>query len=274
MIKIMLKKIGISLGVIIVVPLIFLLMQSIASGGVLIIYIRVHHLNIQKVGKEALTQIVENRAYYAAAIGDFISVLVLMLIYLIPKEGLIKRCRFKKFDAKKIPAIILFVVGFSFLSIVFIKFTQGDVKSYLSVEKYMAASASTVLGGILLVLVIPIFEEMIFRGAIFGTLRKQMPWIVALIIQAIIFSLMHGNLIQSIYTFPLGIILGLIFVYAGSMFGDIIGHMTFNLFGVYLIPILAFLFYNCIIYLIVGLLLIVISVIYNKKIVLNQNKRS
>lgn len=265
----MLKKIGISLGVIIVVPLIFILMQSIASGGILIIYIKAHHLNVQKAGKEALTQIVENRAYYGAAIGDFIAILVLMLIYLIPKEGLIKRCRFKKFDAKKIPEIILFIVGFSILSIVFIKFTQGDIKSYLSVEKYMAASASTVLGGILLVLIIPIFEEIIFRGAIFGTLRKQMPWIVALIIQAIIFSLMHGNLIQSIYTFPLGIILGLIFVYTGSMFGDILGHMIFNLFGLYLIPVLAFFFYNWIIYLAIGIILIVIACIYHKKVVIN-----
>ena len=150
--------------------------------------------------------------------------------------------------------------------------SQNHVSGYKKIEQGMASTGFTLLGGVSLVLIIPIFEEIIFRGAIFGTLKRHMPVIIALIVQGVIFSIMHGNIIQSIYTFPLGVILGLAFIYGDSILADIMCHMLFNLLGVIVLPIIAYFFYSTIIFTVVGVVFIIGAyIIYrnNKKTLFN-----
>ena len=60
--------------------------------------------------------------------------------------------------------------------------------------------------------------------------------VVAVVIQGLIFGVMHGNIIQGIYTIILGVILAMIYIWTGSIYTCIIGHTTYNLLGTLIIP--------------------------------------
>ena len=78
----------------------------------------------------------------------------------------------------------------------------------------------------------PISEELIFRGAVYGILRRVAPFIVANIFQALVFGIYHGNLVQGIYAFLLGMFIGWVMHLSGSLVCVMILHMSINLSGI------------------------------------------
>lgn len=51
----------------------------------------------------------------------------------------------------------------------------------------------------------PIAEELLFRGLIYGTLRRVLKWPAAILVSCAIFGLMHGQLLWVIYAFLMGV---------------------------------------------------------------------
>lgn len=113
---------------------------------------------------------------------------------------------------------------------------------------------------ILICLISPISEEILYRGAIFSYLRKNYSLKFSIFTQALIFSIFHFDIIQSMYTFILGIILGVIYRYTNSLIGVILMHMLFNIFGTFILPYLSSKFYySNIILFILGIFLLTYS---------------
>jgi len=78
-----------------------------------------------------------------------------------------------------------------------------------------------------------IFEETFFRGGMQNFLTRwfKSPW-VAIIITSVIFSLIHLSYYGFLVRFGLGVILGLLFYYSGSLWLSILFHFLFNGFQV------------------------------------------
>lgn len=74
----------------------------------------------------------------------------------------------------------------------------------------------------------PISEEMIFRGAMLDHLYLAFPFWIANLLQATLFGVYHGNLIQGLYAFALGLVLGLIRRSTGTVLASMVTHMIFN----------------------------------------------
>lgn len=74
----------------------------------------------------------------------------------------------------------------------------------------------------------PVSEEVIFRGAIMDRLKIAFPFWVANLLQAALFGLYHMNLVQGIYAFLLGVVLGLVCQTVGSIYANILAHILFN----------------------------------------------
>lgn len=74
----------------------------------------------------------------------------------------------------------------------------------------------------------PIFEEILFRGLIFGELRKITKVRTALFIQAVLFGVYHLNIIQSSYAFVIGILLGFVYYRSNSIVAPVLVHATIN----------------------------------------------
>lgn len=84
----------------------------------------------------------------------------------------------------------------------------------------------------------PIVEEVIFRGLILQYLGKAgASFIVANLIQAVLFGIFHMNLVQGIYTALLGFLLGYLAYRYDSIFVPMILHAIYNLFGTVLVDL-------------------------------------
>lgn len=79
--------------------------------------------------------------------------------------------------------------------------------------------------------IVPVSEELIFRGVIFGHLRRAFrPWI-AVILCAVSFGIMHGVSIHIGYALVCGFIIAACYHLTDSIVAPILLHMVFNVFG-------------------------------------------
>lgn len=85
--------------------------------------------------------------------------------------------------------------------------------------------------------VAPLIEEMIFRAGLIGLGRKYIKFWIINIIQSVLFGVYHGNIIQGVYAFLLGMILGVLFQYGGFV-ANLTVHVVLNASGLYIAPIL------------------------------------
>ena len=74
----------------------------------------------------------------------------------------------------------------------------------------------------------PVLEEVLMRGFLLDGLSVNYGKIVALLISAAFFSILHFNIAQMLPSFICGIILGLLFFYTDSIFSCILAHMGYN----------------------------------------------
>jgi sodium transport system permease protein len=100
-----------------------------------------------------------------------------------------------------------------------------------SVAMYAEAvqDLATPQGILVLALAPAVCEELLFRGALLGLLRKRFPAWAAVVLQAAAFALLHAIGVRFPYTFALGLVLGLIVVRTGSLGPAMAVHACHNL---------------------------------------------
>lgn len=95
------------------------------------------------------------------------------------------------------------------------------------VESITGVGSSWVL--LLAVIVVaPIGEELLFRGLIQGYGHKNFAPVLAITLQGLIFGLYHGNIIQGIYAFFMGVVLGFVTHRLGSLIPAMVLHISVN----------------------------------------------
>lgn len=81
---------------------------------------------------------------------------------------------------------------------------------------------------ILAVILAPLAEELVFRGAIYGFLKRRFSRWLALILSATAFALLHANLASFLPLLFLGIVLALVYEASGNIRVPILLHALFN----------------------------------------------
>ena len=71
-----------------------------------------------------------------------------------------------------------------------------------------------------------------FRGIVFGNMRKLTGVWQSVFLSALLFGFIHFNIVQFVYAFLLGIVLAMFMYKAGHMYAAMIGHITANAFAV------------------------------------------
>lgn len=114
-------------------------------------------------------------------------------------------------------------------------------------SQVFGASASYVLY-LAIFFVAPIAEEILFRGLIqkyvgkfFHGIMDKGAALCTILFQALLFGIYHGNMIQGVYAFVLGILLGFLAVRFNSLIPGIIFHISINT-SILLTPITLLLF--------------------------------
>lgn len=85
-----------------------------------------------------------------------------------------------------------------------------------------------VLAFLTIVVVAPIAEEVLFRGYLYGKLKKYIPWWGAAVLSSILFGFAHGQWNVAVDTFVLGMFLCILRDISGSLWPAILLHMIKN----------------------------------------------
>jgi membrane protease YdiL (CAAX protease family) len=115
---------------------------------------------------------------------------------------------------------------------------QGLLPEWTGWAKDMAEETSEQLAGLMRVpggymvvaLLPPLVEEMVFRGCILKSLlqwKPQKQWLM-IALSALIFALVHLNPAQMPHTFLIGLLLGWMYVRTGSIVPGVVFHWTNN----------------------------------------------
>ncbi len=77
-------------------------------------------------------------------------------------------------------------------------------------------------------IIVPLTEEIIYRGLIYNRVKKYLDVNKAIVISALLFGVFHLNLMQGLYAFLIGIIMGYLYYRYDSIFAPIALHMAVN----------------------------------------------
>ena len=81
-------------------------------------------------------------------------------------------------------------------------------------------------------LITPILEELLHRGVVYGRLRRRMGMWSAVVISALIFAVLHFNIVQFVYAFLMGIVFALVVEKTGRLSLTVIAHIVANTIAV------------------------------------------
>jgi len=159
-----------------------------------------------------------------------VAVTFLFVLLLLKKEWKVNK--FWDYKNLKVFSVILCVL----LGVAFSFFIEGAISLFFEATQMTMPEQPIdgIIGNNLILelfsiaLLGPILEELIFRGIVQKRLMKITKLPTAIILQAIIFGLIHLNILQSTYAFVVGIVLGLVYLWADSIWAAIAVHVVFN----------------------------------------------
>lgn len=157
----------------------------------------------------------------------------------------------KKFAPKKVPkrspgqiinlkmfgGLLALMLGMQYLSTYIVNLLYLINPEWYDTYEYLMESMGfaevTWVLALYSVIIAPISEELIFRGVTMHYAKNTMPFWLANIFQAFLFGVFHGNVIQGVYAFVVGLFCGYVCHRGGSIYLSILYHMLFNLWGTF-----------------------------------------
>lgn len=111
---------------------------------------------------------------------------------------------------------------------------SGIYKVSESYEETISAlyAASFPMQIVCLGILVPICEELVFRGLMFRRVRQQASFLRAAAYSSCVFGFLHGNLVQILYGFFMGFMFCYLYEKYGSVKAPIFAHITANIFSV------------------------------------------
>lgn len=131
------------------------------------------------------------------------------------------------FIAYLIVTAILAFIAQQYLT--FIDYTQVQDTGF----SQLTTQGQYILAFITLVVMAPVAEEVLFRGYLFGKLRRHIPLWAAAIVTSLLFGFVHGQWNVAIDTFALSMVMCGLVAWSGSLWPAILLHMLKNFIAFY-----------------------------------------
>lgn len=169
--------------------------------------------------------------YFYSIIGIMVSGVVFIYWYLYEIRGEVRGSVNHVATLKNISLLSMIGIGcqffFSGLMSLLVPYLTEIFKEYSNVVDRLT-SGNYVLVVLLVVLVAPITEELIFRGVILHMANRHVTFVGANLLQAVLFGIYHGNLVQGIYAALIGFLLGFIYYKFKTIYASILLHIFIN----------------------------------------------
>lgn len=155
------------------------------------------------------------------------------LLYQNRRRELLTFTSFRSIGFIGVPVLLLFGLSLNVVIEVLLTFVSQIAAFSEFFESYNQVSEVIFSGNFVMTLLAvgiigPIFEELLFRGLVFGELRKISHVRVAIVIQALLFGIYHLNVIQGSYAFFIGLLLGFVYYRSNSILAPILIHIAVN----------------------------------------------
>lgn len=143
----------------------------------------------------------------------------------------------KKYIANKLESKIkllycfLLFLGVYFMSLLIGGILETFIPSNDSLNSVFIQGFNSWIGVLAIVVLAPIFEELLFRGVILRGFLKNYGPMTSVIMTAVLFGVFHFNPIQSITAAILGLALGWMFIKTGSLWVCMLFHALYNGFS-------------------------------------------
>lgn len=166
-------------------------------------------------------------------VTSIVAVLIYLGIIKVRKKNLLNICLFSKFRIQFIFVILTCAIFLNIIAVIILNYSYNNemLSKYTLELDSIYKSGSIAITILSTVVIVPIFEEILFRGLIFNELRDSINFQAAVIIQAVIFSLWHYTIIQSVFAFFFGLLLCLCYLHSRSIWVPISIHMLYNGLG-------------------------------------------
>ena len=181
-----------------------------------------------------------NSTLYVTLIGDLTAAMILYLFYrkdqMHRKEGFSGTGKAFVWAPPVIwfSVIILAIATGQFLNDLINGLHLNDLFTGYSEVSEQAFSGQPVGLMILVVGIIgPICEELMFRGIVFHRLKDWVKPQAAIAISALLFGIYHGNVVQFFYATCMGVMLAVIYDKTGTLWISIVAHIAANLWNLF-----------------------------------------
>ncbi len=237
-----------------VVPLFFMFLHMGVLSLMMIVRVALHLLSVDRATANMLLGQMRDPVLYAELMieleaqtySSLFAMLVLIPIYLFYVYWR-KRKNIRVLDLVEISpvhavsafAITLGSIGVTQLWMAFL--SQLDPSSglgiqfqrYVELMKIFEPSEGWMLALeiVTTVILVPIGEELLFRGIVQDEMRRAFPPAFAIVATSLAFAVFHGNFIQGSYVFFVGVALSLAYYLTENIFIPIGMHIAFNFIG-------------------------------------------
>lgn len=117
-------------------------------------------------------------------------------------------------------------VAINFLFVMFRLTEVSEVYHRVSEHQYGVEFA---IGLFLYGVISPLVEESVFRGIVYNRIRKSCPACAAAFVSAFVFGVYHGNIIQGLYGFIVGLLIACIYERLGRLLYAFLFHAAANI---------------------------------------------
>ncbi len=189
-------------------------------------------LDVDAVDQMVMDSIYNNMGLLIV-ISGILTILFLWVFFTVRKKKFRAETNIRPFALKYWPGVLIGSVGLC----LFVNFGMQLLPIPEDVLAEYAESSAGLMEGPFIMLLLsnaimaPLVEEILFRGLVFGRLKKAMPMWLALVLSSVIFGLMHGQILWICYTTLVGLVLGLAAWKTDSILAPMFMHFAFNLFG-------------------------------------------
>lgn len=215
--------------------------------------------------------------------GDiFIIIIMCFILFYFKNLRIHQEFKLKLFPIKKLLVILPLGIGIAIFFSIFANLILRMMSIPMSYNVKIQTQMNSIYAYLVIILIGPIAEELVFRGFLFNYLDKKVNRVYAIILSSIVFAISHGDYRQGLYVIFLGIGLALIYIYTDSILGNILLHIIANSTGYILLlfksVITTFFGENIssniigIVYIFYGLIFLLLGIYAFKKLE-NKNKR-
>jgi len=262
-------------------------MKHIKAAGIILLYLGIYYafqlidviiVAIQAAfkginGSDNVSNYINENTATIFIPAILISSLLYFLILKAREKNIFEICKIKKIRIKNILLIIAITAGYSLVLSAISVYVLKYFPSYSETQKTISGTMGSIIGIFAVIILAPIFEEILFRGIILSEIRENLKVIPAVIIQGVTFGVYHMNMFQGIYAGILGLILGYVCVKTMTILGSITAHITFNICGTFVFPILIYFTPRLSpMYIALGVMIFSISMFYFNRSTLSSDK--